>query len=75
VYRKFIQKKVFQLKIHQKRKEMIDIGSKYGLNHQQTLTCSQQLDQLLNEYNRLLCQEIVRREEIEKEKSKVLSIF
>lgn len=54
---------------------MIDIGSKYGLNHQQTLTCSQQLDQLLNEYNRLLCQEIVRREEIEKEKSKVLSIF
>ena len=54
---------------------MIDIGLKYGLNHQQTLICSQQLDQLLNEYNRLLCQEIVRREKIEKEKSKILSIF
>ncbi|RYG71978.1 aspartyl-phosphate phosphatase Spo0E family protein [Lentibacillus lipolyticus] len=34
--------------IANKRKEMIELGKKYGLTDQRTIKCSQQLDMLLN---------------------------
>ncbi|MFA1819581.1 Spo0E family sporulation regulatory protein-aspartic acid phosphatase [Virgibacillus oceani] len=37
-------------KITIKKKEMIELGEKYGLQDERTIKCSQQLDQLLNKY-------------------------
>ncbi|WP_245807731.1 aspartyl-phosphate phosphatase Spo0E family protein [Halobacillus massiliensis] len=34
--------------IQNKRKEMIELGLKYGLTDNRTVKCSQQLDELLN---------------------------
>ena len=44
-----------QIKI--KKKEMIELGEKYGLKDERTVKCSQQLDQLMNKYyiNNLTC--------------------
>lgn len=56
-------KYVYQKKIQKKREEMIALGKKYGLNHQTTIMCSQQLDQLMNEYERLFPQTIVKRDD------------
>ncbi|MBO8177799.1 aspartyl-phosphate phosphatase Spo0E family protein [Aeribacillus pallidus] len=36
--------------IYEKRKEMIELGIKYGFTNDLTIQCSQELDQLLNEY-------------------------
>ncbi|MBP1949658.1 aspartyl-phosphate phosphatase Spo0E family protein [Virgibacillus litoralis] len=33
-----------------KKKEMIELGMKYGLANKRTIECSQQLDDLLNEH-------------------------
>jgi len=33
-----------------KKKEMIELGEKYGLQDERTVKCSQQLDQLLNKF-------------------------
>ncbi|GAB3802664.1 aspartyl-phosphate phosphatase Spo0E family protein [Virgibacillus kimchii] len=33
-----------------KKKEMIELGEKYGLQDERTIKCSQQLDQLMNKY-------------------------
>ena len=40
--------------ISQKRDEMIKIGMAKGLLSEETINCSQELDKLLNKYNRLL---------------------
>lgn len=37
-------------RIQMKRKEMISLGEKYGLCADETISCSWELDQLLNEY-------------------------
>jgi glutamate mutase epsilon subunit len=39
--------------INEKRNEMINIGMKKGLSNRETIVCSQELDNLLNEYRRL----------------------
>lgn len=36
--------------IKQKKSEMIALGEQYGLQDQRTITCSQELDSLLNEH-------------------------
>ncbi|MGV3464532.1 MAG: aspartyl-phosphate phosphatase Spo0E family protein [Heyndrickxia sp.] len=43
----------FLNQIQQKREEMIDLGKSYGLTDKKTVACSQQLDELLNEYHYL----------------------
>lgn len=40
--------------ISKKRVEMIQIGKTKGLLSEETINCSQELDNLLNEYSRLL---------------------
>jgi 7-cyano-7-deazaguanine synthase in queuosine biosynthesis len=40
-------------KIEDKRKEMIRIGIKYGKSHKNTVECSQELDKLILEYQKL----------------------
>ncbi|MBT2696018.1 aspartyl-phosphate phosphatase Spo0E family protein [Bacillus sp. ISL-40] len=40
--------------IKEKKKEMIKLGMTKGLQNEETIYCSQELDKLLNEYNRLL---------------------
>ncbi|MFC4801625.1 Spo0E family sporulation regulatory protein-aspartic acid phosphatase [Neobacillus sp. GCM10023253] len=42
--------------IRNKRAEMIQIGMSKGLDSEETIYCSQELDDLLNEYNRFLSQ-------------------
>lgn len=37
--------------IETKREELIDVAKKYGFSAHATITCSQELDQLLNKYN------------------------
>ncbi|TDL74323.1 aspartyl-phosphate phosphatase Spo0E family protein [Neobacillus sp. YX16] len=39
--------------INEKRNEMIKIGMTKGLSNKETIACSQELDNLLNEYRRL----------------------
>jgi hypothetical protein len=39
--------------INEKRDEMIKIGMTKGLSNRETIVCSQELDNLLNEYRRL----------------------
>ncbi|MBM7572561.1 aspartyl-phosphate phosphatase Spo0E family protein [Aquibacillus albus] len=41
------------LAIQKKREEMIEVGLKKGLNHNETVLISQQLDQLLNDIQKL----------------------
>ncbi|WP_164669802.1 aspartyl-phosphate phosphatase Spo0E family protein [Virgibacillus doumboii] len=36
--------------ISNKKKEMIELGGKYGLGDSRTIECSQELDKLLNKY-------------------------
>ncbi|AIE59447.1 aspartyl-phosphate phosphatase Spo0E family protein [Bacillus methanolicus] len=38
--------------IQHKRKKMIDCAQKHGLTNERTIRCSQELDMLLNEYQR-----------------------
>ncbi|MCM3117543.1 aspartyl-phosphate phosphatase Spo0E family protein [Neobacillus sp. MER 74] len=40
--------------IKEKKDEMIKLGMTKGLQNEETIYCSQELDKLLNEYNRLL---------------------
>ncbi len=40
----------FLAKIQRKREEMFILGEKYGLGADETITCSRELDQLLNDY-------------------------
>ncbi|MED1472114.1 aspartyl-phosphate phosphatase Spo0E family protein [Bacillus salipaludis] len=40
-----------EMAISKKREEMIKVGMDKGLVCQETIKCSQELDQLLNEYN------------------------
>lgn len=40
--------------IKEKREEMVNIGMEKGLLCEETIFCSQELDELINEYNRLL---------------------
>lgn len=42
--------------INKKREELIKIGMDKGLTSDETIKCSQELDQLLNVYNHLLSQ-------------------
>jgi hypothetical protein len=44
--------------IEKKRAELIQIVSKYGLNSSAAIRHSQELDTLLNEYNRIFIKEI-----------------
>ncbi len=48
----FLKKKWLLVKINRKRSEMIFLGEKLGLTAAETISCSQQLDRLLNEYER-----------------------
>ncbi|MFS0646903.1 Spo0E family sporulation regulatory protein-aspartic acid phosphatase [Siminovitchia sp. 179-K 8D1 HS] len=45
------EQQILLAKIQEKRKEMLFIGNQYGLTAEETVTCSQELDQLLNEYH------------------------
>lgn len=47
-----MEKQILLAKIQEKREEMFFIGNKHGLNAEETVTCSRELDQLLNEYYR-----------------------
>lgn len=40
--------------IKEKKNEMIQLGMRKGLQNEETIYCSQELDKLLNDYNRLL---------------------
>ncbi|BBW97188.1 Spo0E family sporulation regulatory protein-aspartic acid phosphatase [Geobacillus icigianus] len=40
------------LLIEEKRQQMIELALTYGLTAKETIECSQQLDQLINEYLR-----------------------
>lgn len=46
------EQQILLAKIQEKREEMLLIGKKYGLCAKETVTCSSELDQLLNEYYR-----------------------
>ncbi|CDQ42007.1 MULTISPECIES: aspartyl-phosphate phosphatase Spo0E family protein [Virgibacillus] len=52
---KIVEPKVTRLSkaISKKKKEMIELGLKYGLTDKRTVKCSQQLDTLLNLQNNL----------------------
>lgn len=40
--------------IESKRKEMIKAAKEYGLNSDKTIQCSQELDHMLNQYNKCI---------------------
>ncbi|MEH7177642.1 aspartyl-phosphate phosphatase Spo0E family protein [Neobacillus vireti] len=42
-----------EMAINEKRNEMIKIGMSKGLSCEETVLCSQELDELLNDYRRL----------------------
>ncbi|RDI47676.1 aspartyl-phosphate phosphatase Spo0E family protein [Falsibacillus pallidus] len=44
----------YMAQIQLKRDEMIQLGLEFGLASKQTVACSQELDSLLNEYNRYI---------------------
>jgi Spo0E like sporulation regulatory protein len=46
----YLKKKWLLVKINQKRAEMISLGENIGLGAKETIECSQQLDELLNQY-------------------------
>ncbi len=47
-----LKRKWLLLKINQKRSEMIALGETHGLGARETLACSQEIDRLLNEYDK-----------------------
>ncbi|WP_044337603.1 aspartyl-phosphate phosphatase Spo0E family protein [Rossellomorea aquimaris] len=47
-----LKKKWLLLRINQKRSEMISLGENLGLCAAETVRCSQELDQLLNDYEK-----------------------
>ncbi|WP_064092337.1 aspartyl-phosphate phosphatase Spo0E family protein [Rossellomorea aquimaris] len=49
---RLLKKRWLLKKINHKRTEMISLGETIGLSAKETIECSQQLDQLLNEYDR-----------------------
>jgi hypothetical protein len=49
-----MSKEQFVEAISKKRDEMIKIGISKGLQSEETIGCSQELDNLLNEYSRFL---------------------
>jgi len=51
VYSDTVSEHSFLNQIQKKREEMIDLGKCYGLTDKKTVACSQQLDELLNEYH------------------------
>jgi len=53
VYSDTVSEYSFLNQIQKKREEMIDLGKCYGLTDKKTVACSQQLDDLLNEYHYL----------------------
>ncbi|GIN83922.1 hypothetical protein J6TS2_03080 [Heyndrickxia sporothermodurans] len=50
MYSDTITKKKYLRLIHLKREEMINLGNQFGLTDEKTITCSQELDELLNEF-------------------------
>lgn len=53
MYSDTVTENSFLYQIQKKREEMIDLGKCYGLTDKKTVACSQQLDELLNEYHYL----------------------
>jgi len=53
VYSDTVSEYSFLNQIQKKREEMINLGKCYGLTDKKTVACSQQLDELLNEYHYL----------------------
>ncbi|MCA1059394.1 aspartyl-phosphate phosphatase Spo0E family protein [Rossellomorea aquimaris] len=49
---RLLKQKWLLLRINQKRSEMISLGENLGLCAEETIKCSQQLDQLLNDYEK-----------------------
>ncbi|MCA1062146.1 aspartyl-phosphate phosphatase Spo0E family protein [Rossellomorea sp. AcN35-11] len=49
---RLLKKKWLLMRINQKRSEMISLGENLGLCADETVRCSQQLDQLLNDYEK-----------------------
>ncbi|MGG3470434.1 aspartyl-phosphate phosphatase Spo0E family protein [Neobacillus pocheonensis] len=47
----------FEEAINEKKVEMIKLGMRKGLQNEETIYCSQELDKLLNDYNRLLMED------------------
>ncbi|MEH7377734.1 MULTISPECIES: aspartyl-phosphate phosphatase Spo0E family protein [Bacillaceae] len=43
--------------IKEKKNEMIKLGMTKGLQNEETIYCSQELDKLLNDYNRILLED------------------
>ncbi|TLS37722.1 aspartyl-phosphate phosphatase Spo0E family protein [Pseudalkalibacillus caeni] len=41
---------MLMLMIEEKRKQMIELGKKHGLSSAKTITCSQELDRLIEKY-------------------------
>jgi len=44
----------YEAAIKEKKNEMIKLGMTKGLQNEETIYCSQELDKLLNDYNRFL---------------------
>ncbi|MFB7303508.1 Spo0E family sporulation regulatory protein-aspartic acid phosphatase [Heyndrickxia sporothermodurans] len=51
-YSNAIKEKRYLKQIQVKREEMIQLGKRYGLTNDKTIFCSQELDELLNEYQK-----------------------
>ncbi|MFI8577240.1 MULTISPECIES: aspartyl-phosphate phosphatase Spo0E family protein [Rossellomorea] len=49
---RLLKQKWLLMRINQKRSEMIGLGESLGLCAAETIKCSQQLDQLLNDYEK-----------------------
>ncbi|WP_240794215.1 aspartyl-phosphate phosphatase Spo0E family protein [Bacillus sp. BHET2] len=49
---RLLKQKWLSMRINQKRSEMISLGESLGLCAAETIKCSQQLDQLLNDYEK-----------------------
>ena len=49
---RLLKQKWLLMRINQKRSEMITLGENLGLCAEETIKCSQQLDQLLNDYDK-----------------------
>ena len=50
MYHSSRDQRIFLEKIQRKREEMFFLGDRYGLCASETIKCSSELDQLLNEY-------------------------
>ncbi|KPL61331.1 aspartyl-phosphate phosphatase Spo0E family protein [Rossellomorea vietnamensis] len=51
---RLFKQKWLLLKINHKRSEMVSMGVNLGLCAEETIKCSQQLDQLLNDYEKCI---------------------